>query len=185
MKRVMQWAFVVVLGAVLVGCASKPVKTPEATRPVSVTSGGGAVTSAGDAYGSGVKATPLDGSSRGNDYNGSMSVTTQMTIHFDYDSSEIKAEYVPIVHAAAKRLAADGSLHVRLEGHTDERGSAEYNIGLGERRAQAVRKALLLEGVSDAQLTTVSYGAERPVADGHNEAAWAQNRRVEIVDANR
>ena len=70
---------------------------------------------------------------------------------------------------------------VRLEGHTDERGSREYNIGLGERRAQAVRRALLLQGATDAQLSTVSYGEERPAVAGHDEAAWAKNRRVEIV----
>jgi peptidoglycan-associated lipoprotein len=78
-------------------------------------------------------------------------------------------------------LAANPTVRVRLEGHTDERGSREYNIGLGERRAQAVRRALLLQGATETQLSTVSYGAERPVAAGSNEAAWAQNRRVEIV----
>jgi peptidoglycan-associated lipoprotein len=72
-------------------------------------------------------------------------------------------------------------VRVRLEGHTDERGSREYNIGLGERRAQAVRRALLLQGATETQLSTVSYGAERPAAAGSNEAAWSQNRRVEIV----
>ena len=70
---------------------------------------------------------------------------------------------------------------VRLEGHTDERGSREYNIGLGERRAQTVRRALLLQGVKESQVTTVSYGEERPVAEGSNEAAYSQNRRVELV----
>jgi peptidoglycan-associated lipoprotein len=70
---------------------------------------------------------------------------------------------------------------VRLEGNTDERGSREYNIGLGDRRAQSVRRALLLQGVSEGQLTIVSYGEERPADPGHDEAAWAKNRRVEIV----
>ena len=70
---------------------------------------------------------------------------------------------------------------MRLEGHTDERGSREYNIGLGERRAQSVRRALLLQGAADAQISTVSYGEERPAVPGHDEAAWAKNRRVEIV----
>ena len=78
-------------------------------------------------------------------------------------------------------LAANATVRVRLEGNTDERGSREYNIGLGERRAQAVRRALLLQGATEAQLSTVSYGAERPAVPGSNEAAWAQNRRVEIV----
>ena len=86
-----------------------------------------------------------------------------------------------MVAAHAKYLASHQGARVRLEGHTDERGSREYNIGLGERRAQAVRRALLLQGATDAQISTVSYGAERPAVAGHDEAAWAKNRRVEIV----
>jgi peptidoglycan-associated lipoprotein len=103
------------------------------------------------------------------------------TVYFDFDSSEIKGEGTDIVAAHAKYLAASPGTRVRLEGHTDERGSREYNIGLGERRAQAVRRALLLQGASDAQISTVSYGEERPAVAGHDEAAWAKNRRVEIV----
>jgi len=102
-------------------------------------------------------------------------------VYFDFDSSEIKGEGTDIVAAHAKYLAAHNATRVRLEGHTDDRGSREYNIGLGERRAQAVRRALLLQGASDAQISTVSYGAERPAVSGHDEAAWAKNRRVEIV----
>ena len=103
------------------------------------------------------------------------------TIRFEYDSSEIKAEYQPIIASEAKQLAGNRHLQLRLEGNTDERGSAEYNIALGERRAQAVKKALMLLGANDSQLATVSYGEERPVSDGHDEAAWAQNRRVDLV----
>ena len=102
-------------------------------------------------------------------------------VYFDFDSSEIKGEGTDVVAAHAKYLAAHGATRVRLEGHTDDRGSREYNIGLGERRAQAVRRAMLLQGASDAQISTVSYGAERPAVAGHDEAAWAKNRRVEIV----
>jgi peptidoglycan-associated lipoprotein len=103
------------------------------------------------------------------------------TVYFDFDSSEIKGEGTDIVSAHAKYLAANPGTRVRLEGHTDERGSREYNIGLGERRAQSVRRALLLQGAADAQISTVSYGEERPAVPGHDEAAWAKNRRVEIV----
>ncbi|MGE0188929.1 MAG: peptidoglycan-associated lipoprotein Pal [Steroidobacteraceae bacterium] len=103
-----------------------------------------------------------------------------MVIYFDYDSSELKPEYNAVVAAHAKYLATNGNLKARLEGNTDERGSREYNIGLGERRAQAVRRALLLQGVSEAQLTTLSYGEERPAVTGSDEAAYAKNRRVEF-----
>jgi peptidoglycan-associated lipoprotein len=99
------------------------------------------------------------------------------TIYFDFDSSEVKADYNGLVAAHARYLASNPSIRVRLEGNTDERGSREYNIGLGERRAQSVRRALTLQGVTDAQITTVSYGEERPVCTEHNEACWQQNRR--------
>jgi len=102
-------------------------------------------------------------------------------VYFDFDSSEIKGDGTETVAAHAKYLAANSGVHVRLEGHTDERGSREYNIGLGERRAQAVRHSLLLQGVADGQISTVSYGAERPAVQGSDEAAWSKNRRVEIV----
>lgn len=102
-------------------------------------------------------------------------------IYFDFDSAEIRGEGTDIVAAHAKYLASHPEARVRLEGNTDERGSREYNIGLGERRAQAVRRALLLQGASQVQISTVSYGEERPAVPGHNEAAWAKNRRVVIV----
>ena len=102
-------------------------------------------------------------------------------VYFGYDSSEIQPEYVSVVAAHAAYLTKYPSARVRLEGHTDERGSREYNIGLGERRAQTVRRALMLQGVAEGQITTVSYGEERPAMPGSDEAAYAQNRRVELV----
>jgi peptidoglycan-associated lipoprotein len=103
-----------------------------------------------------------------------------MTIYFDYDSSDIKSEFVPVVAAHAKYLNGNTARTVRLEGHTDERGSREYNIGLGERRAQAVRRALMLQGVGETQIVTVSYGEERQAVGGSDETAYAKNRRVEV-----
>jgi len=103
------------------------------------------------------------------------------TIYFDFDSSTVKPEYSDAIAVHADELIDNPGLEVRLEGHTDERGSREYNIGLGERRAQAVRQALLLQGVSRDQLSTVSYGEEQPAVTGDDEEAWAMNRRVEIV----
>jgi peptidoglycan-associated lipoprotein len=102
-------------------------------------------------------------------------------IYFDFDSAEIRGEGTDVVAAHAKFLASHPDARVRLEGHTDERGSREYNIGLGERRAQSVRRALLLQGASMSQISTVSYGEERPAVPGHDEGAWAKDRRVEIV----
>jgi peptidoglycan-associated lipoprotein len=102
-------------------------------------------------------------------------------IYFEYDSSEIAPQYIEVIRAHGEYLASNGGVSVLLEGHTDERGSREYNIGLGERRANAVRERLLVQGVPVAQIQTVSYGEEKPEALGHDESAWAENRRVEIL----
>ena len=101
-------------------------------------------------------------------------------IYFDFDSDRIREEDRPVLEAHAEYLASDLNASVTLEGHADERGSREYNVGLGERRASAVRRVLTLLGTSDGQVRTVSYGEERPAALGHDESAWSQNRRVEF-----
>ncbi|MBT8079748.1 MAG: peptidoglycan-associated lipoprotein Pal [Gammaproteobacteria bacterium] len=103
-----------------------------------------------------------------------------MTIYFDFDQSEIRPDDQATLEQHANRLANDSGARVRLEGHADERGSREYNIGLGERRAQSVRRLLLIQGASAAQISTVSFGEERPAAFGSDEDSWALNRRVEI-----
>jgi peptidoglycan-associated lipoprotein len=102
-------------------------------------------------------------------------------VYFDFDRAEIRADSQSVVAAHAAYLAKNPNQKVRLEGHADERGSREYNIGLGERRGQTVRRALALQGVAETQLSTVSYGEERPAAAGSDEQAYAANRRVEIV----
>ncbi len=102
-------------------------------------------------------------------------------IYFDFDRSDIRAEFATIINSHAKHLASAGGVKIRVEGHTDERGSREYNIALAERRAQAVRRALMLQGAGDGQLTTVSYGEERPAVPGSDESAYEKNRRVELV----
>ena len=101
-------------------------------------------------------------------------------IYFAYDSSEIRPEFRPAIEAHADFLARHPDRIVTLEGHTDERGSREYNLALGERRANAVKRQLTLLGASAGQIRTVSYGEERPEVDGHDESAWSQNRRVLI-----
>jgi peptidoglycan-associated lipoprotein len=108
----------------------------------------------------------------------------QRIIYFDFDNAEVRPEYRDVLAAHAQSLSRSPNAKVRLEGHADERGSREYNIGLGERRAQSVRRALMLQGVGDGQIVTVSYGEERPAQPGSDEAAWAKNRRVELVYGN-
>ncbi len=102
-------------------------------------------------------------------------------VYFDFDRSEIRADMLEMLTAHAQFLVQNPGYKARLEGHADERGTREYNIGLGDRRAQAVRRVLLFQGVESAQLQPVSYGEERPVVAGHDDSAWAQNRRVELV----
>lgn len=102
-------------------------------------------------------------------------------VYFDFDKSDIKSEFASILACHAKYLTDRPSARITLEGHADERGSREYNLGLGERRGNAVNGALLSNGGSASQLTVVSYGEERPTCTDSSEGCWGQNRRVEIV----
>jgi len=101
-------------------------------------------------------------------------------VYFDYDSFVVKPEFVTTLEAHARFLKADPARRVTLQGHTDERGGREYNLSLGQKRAEAVRRSLSLMGVTEAQQEAVSFGKEKPVAVGGDEAAHAQNRRVEL-----
>ncbi len=100
--------------------------------------------------------------------------------YFDFDQSQVKAEAVQALRGHAKYLVANPSANVVLEGHADERGTREYNIALGERRAQAIARVLTVNGVSSSQIEVVSFGEEKPAVMGHNDSSWAQNRRVEL-----
>ena len=102
-------------------------------------------------------------------------------VHFEFDSSELDGENRQIVEAHARYLVANPNMRVTLEGHCDERGTREYNLALGERRAQAVARVMRVLGVDGNRLTLRSYGEEKPLAPEHNESAWALNRRVEII----
>jgi peptidoglycan-associated lipoprotein len=161
-------------GLMLAGCPKKPQTLPDAQPSEEV----GATTTEGASTGS-VDSSGLSGDQAAMEAAKSAGVI----VYFDYDRAEIKPEYVPVVAAHAKFLNGGSQRKVRLEGHSDERGSREYNIGLGERRAQAVRRALMLQGVTENQITTVSYGEERPSVQGGDESAYSKNRRVELVYA--
>jgi len=113
------------------------------------------------------------------------SLLTKRTVYFDFDESVILEQDRPILEAHAQYLSQNPGAAVTLEGHTDERGTREYNLALGERRSITVRQYMSLLGGSGQQLRTLSYGEERPAATGHNEEAWALNRRVEIIYRNR
>jgi peptidoglycan-associated lipoprotein len=170
-------AILLVCTALIAGCAQKPKPDDDAARAGMPDDG--------------FMTQPLPGDERFPDgrpvegeygvLDGPEALLSQSIIYFDFDSSAIRAEYNQTVAAHAANLVNNSRQVVRLEGHTDERGSREYNIGLGERRAQAVRRALMLQGVRGEQIVTVSYGEERPAVTGGDEESWAMNRRVEIV----
>ena len=101
-------------------------------------------------------------------------------VYFDYDSYVVKDEFRSVVEAQARALAADRSRRVAVEGHTDERGGREYNLALGQKRAEAVAKSMTLLGATGSQIEAVSFGEERPAVSGNDESAWAKNRRAEI-----
>lgn len=165
--------------AALAGCASS-VKLDE---PVAVESR--PVTPTGSASTSGANTTPMAESRVASVDLGTQltaAVASQRVVLFDYDSYVVKDEYANLLSAHAKRLANDRKLALNLEGHTDERGGREYNLALGQKRAEAVAKSLSLVGVAVAQVEPVSYGKERPAVQGNDEAAWAKNRRVELKD---
>jgi len=102
------------------------------------------------------------------------------TVYFDFDSYVVKDEYRPIVSAYARALMANPSKNIAIEGHTDDRGGREYNLALGQKRAEAVQKAMALLGANVSQIEAISYGEEQPIASGSTEEAWAKNRRAEI-----
>ena len=109
------------------------------------------------------------------------SILAKRSVYFDLDSYIVKDEFKPVVEAHAKYLIAHSDRKVIIQGNTDERGGSEYNLALGQKRAEAVRRALALLGVSDAQMEAVSFGKEKPKAAGSNDAAWAENRRSDIA----
>jgi peptidoglycan-associated lipoprotein len=181
MKRIISIALMLAGVALLTGCPKKHnvVEPPSAGSQVSGQSGAD--------EGASTSGRPLDGGA-GTQGGGAFGANAtgalaRTVIYFDFDKSEIKPEFTEVVLAHARNLTSRPGLKLKLEGNTDERGTREYNIGLGERRAQAVRRALMLQGVAESQLSTVSFGAERPAVEGDDESAWAKNRRVELVYA--
>jgi peptidoglycan-associated lipoprotein len=108
-------------------------------------------------------------------------ISKERSVFFDYDKFDIKADQTAVVARQGKYLADKPALNIRVEGNADERGGREYNLALGQKRAEAVARGLKAYGVKDGQVEPVSFGSEKPQATGHDEAAWAQNRRVDLA----
>ncbi len=167
---------IALLGAVallVAGCSSVNLNNP----PVDDRSSGGA---GGAAGGDSVVAKTTAGSVDDSAASQAAIANVSRVVYFDYDSYVIKPEFQALIDAHARYLKADKKRKVVVEGHTDERGGREYNLALGQRRAEAVRRAMGLLGVADSQVEAVSFGKEKPAVQGTGEAVWSKNRRAEI-----
>ena len=182
----------VLLTVVLLTACGSTVKLDETTvetrtpTPVSADGNAAAVvaaaqdrggSSSGTAAQSQVATVNLPGSA-----GGGVSGALGRVIYFDFDSYGVRDDARGLIENHAKQLAAQRSKRLMIEGHTDDRGGREYNLALGQKRAEAVAKALTLLGASESQVEAVSFGKERPAVEGQDEAAWAKNRRAELKD---
>jgi peptidoglycan-associated lipoprotein len=172
--------FAALIAVALVGCSTTPTKN----APV-VDNSGAAGASGAQTAGAGTGAVngSAAGSEAGNPLHNPNSILSKRSVYFDFDSFVVKDEYKPLVEAHARYLQSHPDARMTIQGNTDERGSREYNIALGQKRADAVKRMMVLLGAGDNQIETVSFGKEKPKNPGHDEAAWAENRRDDIVYA--
>ena len=165
--------------ASLAACSSVKLddKPPVESRNGSaVVAGTGTGSGANAGSSSQTRVAPVDATGLSN-----VSMYLPRIVYFDFDSYVVKPDYQNVIEANAKVLSVDRKRHMAVEGHTDDRGSSEYNLALGQRRAEAVVKSLTLLGAEQTQLEAVSFGKERPAVQGEDEAAWAKNRRAELA----
>jgi len=197
LMNILRKALILVVPVIfLVGCASAPIDSTDDALTDSAsglngsssttTTGGDTGSTAADSNGSAQITGIQDGNSIGrsdltlSDKSPSNLLNTRV-IYFDFDRSKVRAQFADVIAAHATYLANNPGAQMKLEGHADERGSREYNIGLGERRGNSIARHLGLQGALRAQLDVVSYGEERPAVTGHDETSWELNRRVEII----
>lgn len=174
----------------LAGCSSTPEATPPvedrtATTIVTPNTGAGASTSGVGSSGSGIATVNAGGTTgSGNSaLRDPKSALSRREIFYDYDSFIVKDEYKPLLEAHAAYLKSNRNARIKVEGNTDERGGREYNLALGQKRSESVKRVLTLLGVSDSQIDTVSFGEEKPRNPASNEAAYSENRRCDLAYA--
>lgn len=182
MKRLL---LAVMVSALLAACSSTPTKEQDGAA---VEDRGGAVATQPKpptTQGTGPTTTPLDPKGvSGNPLKDPSNILSKRSVYFELDSNVVKDEFKPLVSAHARYLQQNRAAKVTVQGNADERGSREYNIALGQRRADAVSQAMQLLGAQASQIEAVSLGEEKPKATGHDEASWAENRRADIVYPN-
>ena len=176
-----KWIFAAIVIVTLAGCASKG--TQEAA-PVE-DKGGASITTSPGASTAGAGGTGVTGTQTGTPPHRDPAnmLSQKRSVYFDYDSDTIRDEYKATIEAHAKYLQTNRNAKMTIQGNADERGSREYNIALGQRRAETVKRMMLLYGATDVQIETVSFGKEKPKNGGHDEGAWAENRRDDFVYA--
>jgi peptidoglycan-associated lipoprotein len=171
MKNVALYLAIAVIAA---GCASKETKTD---APVTDRSSGVSQPSRSASSSTTPSQQP---SIAGNPLRDPSNILSKRSVFFDYDSNAVKDEYRGMVQAHSRYLGDKRDSRIRIEGNCDERGSREYNLALGQKRAESVKKMMTVLGVSDGRIETISFGEEKPMSSGHDEQAWSQNRRADI-----
>ena len=178
-----KYLWIGLIAAVLAGCSTTPsTEAPvddKSTAGAAGAGAGGAQT--GGAGTGGVTGSAMGSGAGGNPLRDPNNILSKRSVYFDYDSFVVKDEYRPLVEAHARYLQQNRNARATVQGNTDERGSREYNIALGQKRADSVKRMMTLLGVSGSQVETVSYGEEKPRAQGEGEQAFAENRRADIV----
>lgn len=174
-----QIALCLVVAAMAAGCASKE---PKDTAATDMSKGGttGSTASTGQAGQTTGQGTPRPPTGMEDDLRSNPKLAKR-SVYFDYDSNAVKDEYRGLVQDHSRYMTtAKKDSRIRIEGNADERGSREYNLALGQRRAEAVKRVMTVLGVSDGRIETISFGEEKPKSNGHDEASWAENRRADI-----
>jgi peptidoglycan-associated lipoprotein len=188
MGRLAKWMVVGIAVLALAGCAGSAKKNAKAGAGGEWAAGAGGAETTPLGEGGGLRGDEwgaVEGANAGNNAYGSPSdpraaALQSQVIYFEYDSSVVGPQYLEVVRTHGEYLKKNPGARANLEGHTDERGSREYNIALAQRRSDAVMQLLIAQGVSASQLSSVSFGEEKPAAYGNGEDAWAKNRRVEV-----
>ena len=169
------------IAAAVAGCSTTPTEAPiEDKGGAGIPGAGSTGAQTGGAAAGGVTGSTT-GAARGNPLRDPNNILSKRSVFFDFDSFVVKDEFRPLVEAHARYLQQNRTARMTVQGNTDERGSREYNIALGQKRADAVKRMMLLLGATEAQIETVSFGKEKPRNPGHDEGAWAENRRDDIL----
>jgi peptidoglycan-associated lipoprotein len=163
----------IVLSLLLAACSSTPEAPEQSGAPVESRDGSSGVST--------VTATPLNGAKLPAILTDPKSILSKRSVYFDFDKYDIKPEYKDLVTAHARFLSENRQFKMLIQGNTDDRGSREYNLALGQKRADAIKKMLTLLGAREDQVESVSLGEEKPKNEGQNEAAWAENRRGDML----